>query len=381
MAIETFLVVQFSNGVGHLARCSAIARGLRAISHVTMFSGGPPVENYELPSGVDFIQLPAVRWARTADSIPVPVDPQYSAAEIDSLRSDRLVESYRLRKPKVVVIEYFPFAPKRFGATLDRLLEEIRNERVRPIVVCSIRAYPRTWETDVDAAWINEKLRKNFDCVLHHADPELFPLSSLGSYIEAALSGIPVTQTGFVRRPISRFAGNRPVNGLLLTVGGGGAIGANLLERWINCAKAGSRELFPINVVCGPLMDPENRKRLRAYENDDITVHDWVENIDQLMSASRAVVCLGGYNTLVEALSLNKAVLSFPNKVLGDQAFQAKALCSQGMLLMGDQSQSNTEVTALMDDLLRFRPRRQIDCNGTERSVEVISNLLRARRL
>jgi hypothetical protein len=83
---------------------------------------------------------------------------------------------------------------------------------------------------------------------------------------------------------------------------------------------------------------------------------------------------------LVEALSLNKAVLSFPNKVLGDQAFQAKALCSQGMLLMGDQSQSNTEVTALMDDLLRFRPRRQIDCNGTERSVEVINNLLRACR-
>jgi predicted glycosyltransferase len=128
-------------------------------------------------------------------------------------------------------------------------------------------------------------------------------------------------------------------------------------------------------------MDPENRKRLRAYENDDITVHDWVENMDQLMSVSRAVVCLGGgYNTLVEALSLNKPVLSFPNKVLGDQAFQAKALYSQGMLLMGDQSLRSTEVTALMDDLLRFRPRRPIDCNGAERSAEVINNLLGARR-
>jgi predicted glycosyltransferase len=380
MTIETFVIVQFSNGIGHLARCSAIARGLRAISRVTMFSGGPPVENYVPPSGVDFIQLPAVRWARTADSVPVPVDPRYSVAEIDSLRSDRLVESYRLKKPKVVVIEYFPFAPKRFGTTLDRLLEEIRKEQDRPIVVCSIRTYPRLWETDVDAAWINEKLRENFDCVLHHADSGLFPLSSLGSYIASALSGISVAQTGFVRRPISRFAGNRPVNGLLLTVGGGGVIGANLLERWINCARAGSRELFPINVVCGPLMDRENRKRLRAYENDEIAVHDWVENMDQLISVSRAVVCMGGYNTLVEALSLNKAVLSFPNKVLGDQAFQAKALYSQGMLLMGDQSQSNAEVTALMEDLLCFRPRRPIDCNGTERSVEVINNLLGVRR-
>ena len=53
-------------GVGHLARCSTIAKALSSISHVTMFSGGKPIEGYSAPSGVDFVQLPAIRRDRAA---------------------------------------------------------------------------------------------------------------------------------------------------------------------------------------------------------------------------------------------------------------------------------------------------------------------------
>jgi len=49
------------------------------------------------------------------------------------------------------------------------------------------------------------------------------------------------------------------------------------------------------------------------------------------------------------------------------------------MLLKGDSSQSENEMTALMNQLLNFHPRRLIDFNGTERSVEIVKQLLYAR--
>jgi hypothetical protein len=69
--------------------------------------------------------------------------------------------------------------------------------------------------------------------------------------------------------------------------------------------------------------------------------------------------------------------LAFPN-TLGDQAFQVNALHAQGMLLKGNQSQSEYEVTALMNQLLDFHPQHLIDFNGAERSVEIIKQLLSA---
>ena len=59
--IESFIITQSLVGIGHLARSSVIAEAFSSISHVTMFSGGRPIEGYSAPPGVDFVQLPAVR--------------------------------------------------------------------------------------------------------------------------------------------------------------------------------------------------------------------------------------------------------------------------------------------------------------------------------
>lgn len=380
--IEAFVIFQYSNGVGHLARCSTIAKALTSLAHVTMFSGGKPIEGYIAPSGVDFVQLPAIRWGTTANASAVPVEPGFTMAEVEEMRSKLLVESYLRLKPKIIIIEYFHFAPKRFGKTLNELFDAINQEQERPIIICSTRTYPmRPWDTnaDADAARINEQLRENFSCVLHHADAKLFPLTSLGPYLQSALSGITVWQTGFIRRQLNQTANRRASNGLLLTVGGGSAFGAKLLQRWINAARVGSSDLFPINAVCGPLMDVNDRKILRAQQDGNISVHDWVANMDELISSSRAVVCMGGYNTLVEALSLKKPVLAFPHGELGDQAFQVNALHSQGILLKGELSQSEHEIAALMNKLLHFKPQNLIDCSGADRSIEIIKQLLSAR--
>jgi predicted glycosyltransferase len=381
--IEAFVIFQYSNGIGHLARSSTIASALSSIAHVTMFSGGRPIKGYLPPAGVDFVQLPAIRWGTAADEPAVPVDPGYTMAETERKRSKLLVDNFLRLKPKIIVIEYFFFGLKRFGNTLNELFDVINQEQERPIIICSNRTYPmRPWDanTDADAAWINEQLRENFSGVFHHADPRLFPLASLGPYLQSALSGVMVWQTGFIRRPLAQRDDNsRPSNGLLLTVGGGSALGAKLLIRWIKAAKAGSPDLLPVNAVCGPLMDVDDLELVRAEQDENVTVYDSVSNMDELIDSSRAIVCMGGYNTLVEALSLRKPVLAFPHGELGDQVFQVNALYSQGLLLRGDQSLSEPEVTALMNRLLHFEPQHPIDCNGAYRTVEIIKQLMSAR--
>jgi predicted glycosyltransferase len=280
-------------------------------------------------------------------------------AETESMRSKLLVDSYLRKRPKIIIIEYFHFAPRRFGKTLDELFDVINQEQERPIIICSTRTYPmrpQDANAEADATRINELLRKNFSGVFHHADSRFFPLTSLGPYLQAALSGMSVWQTGFVRRPFATRSDNiGSSRGLLLTVGGGSALGARLLKRWITAAKAASPDLLPVNAVCGPLMNVDDLKLLRDEQDENVTVHDWVANMDELAGSSRAIVCLG------------------------DQAFQVNALYSQGLLLRGDQSLSEGEITALMNKLLHFEPRHLIDCNGTDRSIEIIKQLLKAR--
>jgi predicted glycosyltransferase len=377
-AIETFVIFQALTGIGHLARASAVAQAMTSISRVTLFSGGRPAEGYPFPSGVDFVQLPASYRDKATDGFAMPVDPRLTLAEVEHMRSELLVERYLRIRPAIVIVEYFPFSPRRFGKTLDKLFVTIRKEKQKPVVICSVRTYPRRWDDNTDPAWINEQLRQNFSGVLHHADARLFPLTSLGPFIQSALSGIPVWQTGFVRRQPLRMDDCDASRGLLLTVGGGSALGAKLLKRWIDAAKSGSRNLLPVNAVCGPWMGADDRAAVRAKQDVNITVHDRVADMDELIRSSRGVVCMGGYNTLVEALSLRKPVLAFPDSDRGDQAFQVDALHAQGMLLKGDRSASEPAIAALMNELLKFRAQHTIDCNGAERSVEIVAQLLRA---
>jgi predicted glycosyltransferase len=236
--------------------------------------------------------------------------------------------------------------------------------------------------TDIndDPVSINARLKKTFSFVLHHADPNVFPLASLEPFVQTALSGVAVRQTGFVRRPFTPTNRGQLSSGLLLTIGGGSAAGARLLKRWIAAARGGSADLFPVVAVCGPLTSLDDRKMIRAEEGRDIIVHDWVSNMDDLISSSRAVVCLGGYNTPVEALSQDKPVLAFPYRELGDQVFQIKALHARGAVMMGDADQTESEITALMNELPNFRPKYKIDSNGAQRSVDIIKEAVSVAR-
>lgn len=369
------IVVQFHNGIGHLARISAIARELGKFADVTIFSGGRPID-FPLCESVRFVQLPAMRWNPEVGASLIPVDPNLSAEECLRERGRILAESYRNSLPDVVITEFFPFTPGFYGTTLNELMSEINRSNPRPLLLCSIRAFPRVTylDSDVSPDWIRQRLLEDYDGVLHHVDPEIFPLPSLGLYVTAALRGIPVYQTGFVRKPFVARAEKSPA-GILMTVGGGNARSAVLLKKWIDSVKFSSNTLYPIHAVCGPLMSSEDKAMLRHSATDGIVLHDSVSDLDHLMQKCRAVVCMGGYNTLVEALSLRKPVLAFSSGTHEDQHFQINRYSECGLLIKGDANWSPSQIAQAIDALADFVPSGGISTDGAARTAEIVNEI------
>ena len=376
--MNTFIVFQYGYGIGHLSRCSAIAAALSTHSRVTLFSGGPPVDGYQPPGSVGFVQLPPMYWFDFEDPMPVSVDPNRSSEEAHRERGGILADAFVRQQPDVVVIEFFPFAPERLGPTLEPLLEAISKAGRRPLRVCSLRTVPRqTYRSggEVEPAWINRRLRESFDLVLHHSDPVLFPKADMDPYIREAVRGIPVIQTGFVRKPTPAPLARPPSTGLVFTVGaGGGEIAPRLLLRWLAALEMLRPEvrLPPVHVVCGPLMSDEDRVRVRGLQAQGVLVHDSMPDLDLLLMSAEAVVCMGGYNTLIESLSLGRRVLAFPRSPSGEQWEQIARFASSGLLLAGDPRWETARVAQAIRELLAFQPAAPVQAEGAQRTAQIL---------
>lgn len=374
------IIVQFHNGIGHLSRISVIAHELAKFAEVTVFSGGRPVD-FPLGESVRLVQLPAMHWTAGSHTGLLPADPLLSVEECLAKRSRILVQAYRNDAPDIVITEFFPFTPSFYGATLDGLLNEIRRTSPRPLLFSSIRAFPRVTflDSDLSPTWIRQSLLEDYDGVLHHVDPEIFPLASLGDYLNAALRDIPVYQTGFVRKHCT--ASTTGVGqGILLTVGGGNSKSAILLKKWIESVRLLPKSLYPVHAVCGPLMSYEDKIKLHQLAVDGVVLHDSVHNMDDLMQACRAVVCMGGYNTLIEALSLQKPVLSFASGNYEDQHFQIARYAELGMLKKGEASWSHDEIAKAISGLISFAPPRKISSNGAAETARILKEIILKER-
>jgi len=377
-----FLISQHVVGMGHLTRASALARAFASAGSgpVTLFSGGRPIPGYEPPPGVDFIQLPVIERVAVDGNEYRSVDPRMTLAEAEDRRAGMLVDAYRQCRPAALVTELYPFIPERMAGALEPLFDVIRRDPCRPLVLSSIRSLP-LGPTQASAREVRRLLLERFDHVLHHTDPRIFPDEVLGDYVREALDGVPRTATGFVRGhpragPVGVHPGSGPL-GLLLTVGGGRDGGARLCE-WIAAARAATRDgLLPAVAVCGPLMPQPDRDRVHALAGPDVMVLDHVPGLDALISACRAVVCMGGYNTMSEAVSNGRPALVFPRQDTLEQEAQVRAFAGHGLVRSGEGLSGTREIAAAFESLLDFRPAWIPDYRGAAESAAIVTRLLR----
>jgi predicted glycosyltransferase len=375
---------QHSLGMGHLVRSLALAASLAERFRVVLLNGGKLPPRLVVPRGVEVVNLPPL--GLDPEGRLVSRDGRRSVERAKALRRALIIETYHSLRPRVVLVELFPFGRKKFAGELLPLLEAARAEAPpRPLVCCSLRdiLVGQRAEQQKHDARAAETANRYFDAVLVHSDPAFSRLEeSLGSYGTLA---VPVHYTGFVlpaHEQLTCDAGR--VERQILVSAGGGIVGESLFRAALAAyALLKETENVTMKLVAGPFLPEEAWRSLResARHVPGLSLTRFVPDLCAEMRRSAASVSQCGYNTALDILRAGVPALVVPFAEGGEdeQLKRARRLERLGALRVAEQHELDASRFAHeLRGLLTFRPRPSaLDMQGARNSSRVVESLLR----
>jgi predicted glycosyltransferase len=247
-------------------------------------------------------------------------------------------------------------------------------------ILDSATAVRREWA----ASGLGERVLDYFDQVLVYGMREIFdPVEACG--FPAALlkrtqfCGYIVNRQPSLLRSVPdprRGTVNEGVRPVVLATTGGGEDGAALLDIFLRVAAEASWKGIG---VAGP-MTPENElAQLHDLASaSDVTLHTGTSDLSGLLARADAIVCMGGYNTLVEALVQGVPAVCVPRTApREEQAIRAATFQRLGLLRMltperlTGEALANAVGAALQTPRpeLRARVRATLNLDGAARAA------------
>ena len=322
-------------GLGHTRRNLALAdavTGLHPEAAVLMATGVQKISFLGIPRNVDVLKLPGIRKVRNElyEGRRLPI----SLAEHVALRSTILraaVESFR---PNVLLADKHPFG---VGNELLPALEALRTMGGRAVLgLRDIIDDPRTVASEWKRQDLAARVPRHYDRILIYGcrnvfDPVAaydFPSSMADKTV---FCGYVVNRTRRRWRSadaIPSFPEDRPT---VLGTAGGGRDGVGLLDCFLkSSAGAGWNAI----VVTGPETHDGDRRMLEARALDaGVVFRSFLPGLSQWFGKVDALVSMGGYNTLVEAILSGTPSVCVPRAVpRTEQLLRAQAFARLGLL-------------------------------------------------
>jgi predicted glycosyltransferase/nucleoside-diphosphate-sugar epimerase len=329
-------------GLGHLRRNLTLAFGLtRQFPNlsVLLLTGSPAVQHFALPPNVDYVKLPAV--VKVADEEYQARTLNLQPAEIAGMRAALIREAVHGFAPDLVLVDHAPAGMK--GELLPAL-EELRA--VNPQARAALGLRDIVDEPDrVRANWVQhgiyEVLDRLYDAILVYGIPQA--LDVVSAYALPPAVAAKTQYCGYLPRERSsadisalRARYCPGAERLALVTAGGGGDGFGLLSAYLQgLAEDGApRDLVSV-IVTGPLMPAAQRQTLATLTERGRGVHllEFVDDMLGMMQAADLVVCMGGYNTLCEVLSVGARALVVPRvEPRREQLLRARAFESLGLV-------------------------------------------------
>jgi predicted glycosyltransferase len=366
--------VQHLLGIGHLQRSLRIAEALvqNGIA-VTLVCGGPPVALPRDPS-VRIVQLTPIRAQdarfELVDSAGRPVD--------DALREERraaLLAAFATARPDAVVIEGFPFARRAFRFELEPLIAAVRAAEPRPRLICSVRDIVVVRDDPQRHRDIVDRVRRDFDAVLVHGDPELIRFDS--SFPAAPDIVDRLIYTGYVCPPAATLGGAVvPGGGEVVVSAGGGAAGHALLEAALAARRSGCLADHSWRLLTGTNLPEADFAALKADLPAGVIVERFCYNFVGLLRGCRVSVSQAGYNTVLDILAARaRAVLvPFAAGRETEQLMRAERLAELGVAeLVHENELSPQSLAAAIERAAASEPARvTIDTGGAASAARLI---------
>jgi predicted glycosyltransferase/nucleoside-diphosphate-sugar epimerase len=330
-------------GLGHLRRNLTIAAGLtreRPDLSILLLTGSPAVQHFALPPNVDYVKLPAV--VKIADEDYHARTLRMPPTEIVQLRAALVREAVANFAPDVMLVDHAPIGMK--GELLPAL-QELRQTRPEARVALGLRDIIDEPQR-VRATWaehgVYRALEQFYDAILVYGVPEVMDV--VAAYRLPPSVAARIRYCGYlprarssVARATARAAFCAPDERLVLVTAGGGGDGYPLLRAYLaglDTPEAPQRVASVI--VTGPFMPAAERAELEAQATRHARVRlmEFTDDMLGLMQAADLVVCMGGYNTLCEVLSVGARAVVVPRalprleQLLRTAAFEQLGLVS-----------------------------------------------------
>ena len=325
-------------GLGHLQRCLKIADGLLAAYpelSILLVTGSPVVHRFQLPRGVDYLKLPAVRKIGPeryeARALRVSHD------EILRLRTGLVLEAVRSFAPHVLLVDHSPAGMKGEMLPALRYLREHRPECTALLGLRDIIDDPESVVTLWEAQGIYEVLRTLYDRIMVYGAPVVFDTLRAYRFPEDLRHKTVYCHyvTGRVARPVAvrRRNGRAAPQRVLVTIGGGDGAGETVIGNYLEMLRQfADRVTFESVVLTGPFLDDELLARFkREARSLPVTLRRFVSDTTPLLQRVDLVVSTAGYNSITQILTHARRALIIP-RVLHrrEQLLRARRLAELG---------------------------------------------------
>jgi predicted glycosyltransferase len=373
-------------GLGHLRRNLAIAAAVTEEApdaSVVLLTGCIELGAEGLAPNVEICSLPALRklgnGRYSARRLPI------SNAELRFVRAHLIgacVESFR---PDVLLIDKHPMGVR---GELRPALASLPMWGGRAVLgLRDILDDPATVREEWRHDGVVEFAEAHCDGVLIYGNPHVFDLvreyrlpDSLAR--RARYCGYVVHPDASRRLALADTPAHRP---RVLATAGGGEDGRRLLETFARAARGAP---WDAALVAGPQAGPDDRRALRQVAAEGgVEFHECVGDLPALLPGLDALVSMGGYNTLSEALSLGTPTLCVPRAhPRREQLIRARAFAELGLLGLIEPDRLSpervrAEVTALLERDRRAvagRAHATLGFGGAQRAAEALLELAAA---
>ena len=368
-------------GLGHLRRNLLIARSIRqAYKHVNilLLSGAREAASYALPRGVDLFSLPAYEKVDNENYEPRFLD--LALDQFRSLRSDTICTILQTFEPDLFIVDK---VPRGTLGELEASLHYLKHESDCRCVLGlrDILDDPLHVRVEWTAAGNFAAIKEYYDAVWVYGDPVVyspeieynFPVDIREKIVYTGYLGLQNDSDD-----AACVEGDNPVyteKPFALCAVGGGKDGYALAEAFV-------QSTFPEDLngvlLTGPHMPAEQRLKLSAIceKNPHLQLLEFHQKPIALYRRADRIVCMGGYNTLMEILSLSKKPLVAPRihprieQLLRVQRFERLGLVEH---LNAKKSMPGQISSWLHRKTEAIHPEKKIDMKGLSRLLSLIS--------
>jgi predicted glycosyltransferase len=330
-----------SFGLGHLRRCRAIAHALveqHKKLNVLILSGSPIIGRFSFRARVDFVRVPGIIKLRNGDytSLSLDVNVEHTLA----LRASIIEHTAQVFDPHLFLVDKEPLGLLGEVAKTLRMLKRRGGCRL-VLGLRDIMDEPGSLEQEWRRKRVLPALERFYDHIWVYGLRQIY--DPVRAYHFPAAVAAKTVFTGYLRREpqpepqlpaaLGEILDRRPF--LLVTPGGGGD-GAELVDTALSAYERFNGRLpWPALIVYGPFLPARQRSAFerRAARLSRVTTLTFHEHLEDLMEKAAGVVCLGGYNTFCEVLSLNKRSLIVPRVTpRAEQLLRARAAHELGLV-------------------------------------------------